>query len=102
VSLLVAFSVAPASPDPDGSYAEAVAAAVRVVRESGLPHETNAMFTNVEGDWDEVMAVVKAATMAVAAVSSRVSLVLKADLREGVTDAMTSKVASVEEHLSGS
>jgi uncharacterized protein (TIGR00106 family) len=102
VSLLVAFSVAPASPDPAGSYAEAVAAAVRVVRESGLPHETNAMFTNVEGDWDEVMAVVKAATMAVAAVSSRVSLVLKADLREGVTDAMTSKVASVEEHLSGS
>jgi uncharacterized protein YqgV (UPF0045/DUF77 family) len=57
------------------------------------------MFTNVEGDWDEVMAVVKAATMAVAAVSSRVSLVLKADLRDGVTDAMTSKVASVEEHL---
>ncbi|MDX6265689.1 MAG: hypothetical protein QOD70_429 [Frankiales bacterium] len=102
MSLLVAFSVAPASPDPDGSYAEAVAAAVRVVRESGLAHETNAMFTNVEGDWDEVMAVVKAATMAVAAVSSRVSLVLKADLREGVTDAMTSKVASVEEHLSGS
>jgi uncharacterized protein (TIGR00106 family) len=102
VSLLVAFSVAPASPDPDGSYAEAVAAAVRVVRESGLPHETNAMFTNVEGDWDEVMAVVKAATMAVAAVSSRVSLVLKADLRDGVTDAMTSKVASVEDHLSGS
>ena len=100
MSLLVAFSVAPASPDPDGSYAEAVAAAVRVVRESGLPHETNAMFTNVEGDWDEVMAVVKAATMAVAAVSSRVSLVLKADLRDGVTDAMTSKVASVEEHLS--
>jgi uncharacterized protein (TIGR00106 family) len=102
VSLLVAFSVAPASPDPDGSYAEAVAAAVRVVRESGLPHETNAMFTNVEGEWDEVMAVVKAATMAVAAVSSRVSLVLKADLRQGVTDAMTSKVTSVERRLSGS
>jgi uncharacterized protein (TIGR00106 family) len=101
VSLLVAFSVAPASPDPDGSYAEAVAAAVRVVRESGLPHETNAMFTNVEGEWDEVMAVVKAATMAVAAVSSRVSLVLKADLRQGVTDAMTSKVTSVERRLSG-
>jgi uncharacterized protein (TIGR00106 family) len=99
VSVLVAFSVAPASPDPDGSYAEAVAAAVRVVRESGLPNETNAMFTNVEGEWDEVMAVVKAATMAVAAVSSRVSLVLKADLREGASGAMASKVTSVEERL---
>ena len=100
MSLVVAFSVAPSSPDPDGSYAEAVAAAVRVVRESGLPNETNAMFTNVEGEWDEVMAVVKAATMAVAAVSPRVSLVLKADLREGVTGALTSKVTSMEKHLS--
>ena len=101
MSLLVAFSVAPATADDSGSVSEAVAAAVRVVRESGLPHETNAMFTNVEGEWDEVMAVVKAATMAVAAVSPRVSLVLKADLREGVTDALRTKVASVEEHLRG-
>ena len=99
MSLTVAFSVAPASPDPDGSYAEAVAAAVRVVRESGLANETNAMFTNIEGEWDEVMAVVKAATMAVAAVSPRVSLVLKADLREGVSGALTSKVTSLEKHL---
>jgi uncharacterized protein (TIGR00106 family) len=99
MSLTVAFSVAPASPDGNGSYAAAVAAAVRVVRESGLPNETNAMFTNVEGDWDEVMAVVKAATMAVAEVSTRVSLVLKADLREGVSGALTSKVASLEQHL---
>ncbi len=101
MSLLVAFSVAPAVGDDSGSMAAAVAAAVRVVRDSGLPHETNAMFTNVEGDWDEVMAVVKAATLAVAAVSPRVSLVLKADLREGVTEAMTRKVDAVEEHLRG-
>ena len=101
MSVLVAFSVAPASPDDSGSFADAVAAAVKVVRESGLPHETNAMFTNVEGEWDEVMDVVKRATMAVAAVSPRVSLVLKADLREGVTGAMRSKVASVEERLGG-
>ena len=99
MSLLVAFSVAPAVADDTGSMSAAVAAAVRVVRESGLPHETNAMFTNVEGEWDEVMAVVKAATMAVAAVSPRVSLVLKADLREGASGAMRRKVEAVEEHL---
>jgi uncharacterized protein (TIGR00106 family) len=99
MSLLVAFSVAPAVADDSGSMSAAVAAAVQVVRDSGLPHETNAMFTNVEGEWDEVMAVVKAATMAVAAASPRVSLVLKADLREGATDAMRHKVESVEEHL---
>jgi uncharacterized protein (TIGR00106 family) len=101
MSLLVAFSVAPATASDDsGSMSEAVAAAVRVVRESGLAHETNAMFTNVEGEWDEVMAVVKAATMAVAAVSPRVSLVLKADLREGTTNGLRTKVESVERHLS--
>jgi uncharacterized protein (TIGR00106 family) len=99
VSLLVAFSVAPATADDSGSMSAAVAAAVKAVRDSGLPHETNAMFTNVEGEWDEVMAVVKAATMAVAAVSPRVSLVLKADLREGATNAMHHKVEALEQHL---
>ena len=50
--MLVAFSISPTgTSDDDGSVAEAVAAAVRVVRESGLPNETNAMFTNVEGVW---------------------------------------------------
>ena len=99
MSLIVAFSVAPSSPDENGSYAEAVAAAVKVIRESGLPHETNAMFTNIEGEWDEVMAVVKAATMAVAAASPRVQFVLKADLRAGASGVLTSKVESLEKHL---
>ena len=34
-----------------------VAQAVEVIRESGLPQETNALFTNVEGDLDEVLKV---------------------------------------------
>ena len=42
------------------------------------------MFTNIEGEWDEVMAVVKRAVDAVAAVSPRVWLVLKADIRARV------------------
>jgi uncharacterized protein YqgV (UPF0045/DUF77 family) len=49
--------------------------------------------------WDEAMAVVKAAVDAVAARSGRVSLVLKADLRPGVTGALTSKVETVERYL---
>ncbi len=65
--MLVAFSVSPAGGDEDGSVGVAVAEAVRVVRASGLPNETNAMFTNLEGEWDEVMAVVKQAVEAVAA-----------------------------------
>lgn len=99
--MIVAFSISPATADPDGGVAEAVAAAVRVVRESGLPHETNAMFTNIEGEWDEVMAVVKQAVDAVAAVSPRVSLVLKADIRAGRTGEMTAKVDRLERALDG-
>ena len=98
--MLVAFSVAPAGGDTD-SVGDAVAKAVRVVRESGLPNETNAMFTNLEGEWDEVMAVIKRAVEVVAASAPRVSLVLKADIRPGHTGALTAKVRSVEEKLAG-
>ena len=58
--MIVAFSISPTASDDSGSVSEAVAEAIRVVRDSGLPYETNAMFTNVEGDWDEVMALLKA------------------------------------------
>ncbi len=76
-----------------------MADAVRVVRDSGLPNRTDAMFTSVEGDWDEVMDVVRRAVDAVAARAPRVSLVLKADIRPGVTDGLTSKVDTIERHL---
>ena len=95
--MLVAFSVTPIGVGED--VAEYVADAVRVVRDSGLPNRTDAMFTSVEGDWDEVMDVVKRAVDAVAARAPRVSLVLKADIRPGVTDGLTAKVETVERHL---
>ncbi len=72
--MLLAFSVAPAGEGDSTGVSEAVAAAVRVVRESGLPHETTAMFTTVEGEWDEVMEVVKKATDVVAAQFRRARL----------------------------
>ena len=100
MSVLVAFSVAPGGTGE--SVAAEVAEAVRVVRESGLRHRTDAMFTTIEGDtWDEVMDVVKRATEAVQARSSRVSLVLKADIRSGVDNAIETKVAAIEERLAG-
>lgn len=97
--MLVAFSVAPSGSDESGSVAKAVAEAIRIVRESGLPNETNAMFTLVEGEWDEVMDVVKRATEAVQASAPRVSLVLKADIRPGYTGQLRAKVERIEEHL---
>ena len=97
--MIVAFSISPSGGDETGGVSEAVAEAVRVVRASGLPHETNAMFTNVEGEWDEVMDVVKRAVEAVSARAPRVSLVLKADIRPGHPGQLAAKVARVDELL---
>jgi len=97
--MLVAFSVTPLGVGE--AVGEYVAEAVRVVRESGLPNHTDAMFTTIEGDWDEAMAVVKQAVDAVAAHAPRVSVVLKADVRPGATGALTAKMESLERHLAG-
>ena len=95
--MLVAFSVAPSSTGE--SLAEAVAAAVKVVRDSGLPNRTDSMFTTIEGEWDECFAVVKQACEAVAVHGARVSLVLKADIRPGRTGEITGKVDRLEAAL---
>ncbi|WP_417504826.1 thiamine-binding protein [Microbacterium sp.] len=101
--MLIAFSVAPSGTPAEGtertdaSVHDAVAAAVRVVRESGLPHRTTSMFTEIEGpDWDTVMDVVKGATEAVMPFGSRVSLVLKADIRPGYSGELDAKIERLE------
>lgn len=102
--MIVAFSVAPSGGSSSDSVHDAVAAAVRVVRESGLPNRTSSMFTEIEGEWDGVMAVVKAATLAAAEYGTRVSLVLKADYRPGHGGELDGKVQRLEEalnHLEG-
>ena len=97
--MLAAFSITPLGAGE--SVGELVADAVRIVRESGLPNETNAMFTNIEGEWDELMAIIHRCVQAVAARSPRVSVVIKIDHRPGVTDALHSKVETIEQELGG-
>jgi len=110
--MIVAFSVQPTGEpsDPtlvrelaDGSDAasvhDAVAAAVRIVRESGLPTRTSSMFTEIEGEWGEVMDVVRRATEEAGRYGSRVSLVLKADIRPGHEGELDGKVQRVEQML---
>ena len=97
--MLAAFSITPLGVGE--SVGASVADAVRLVRESGLPNETNAMFTNVEGEWDEVMALVKSCVMEVSRSAPRVSVVMKLDHRPGTVDALHAKVAAVESHLAG-
>jgi uncharacterized protein YqgV (UPF0045/DUF77 family) len=57
------------------------------------------MVANYISTWDEVMAVVKQAVDAVAARAPRVSVTLKADIRPGVTGALTAKVEALEHYL---
>jgi len=98
--MLVAFSVAPSGgSNEDASVHDAVAAAVTIVRESGLPNHTDSMFTTLEGEWDEVFDVIRRATEAVGAFGPRVSLVLKADIRPGHTGELTGKVERLESAL---
>jgi uncharacterized protein (TIGR00106 family) len=84
----------------DDSVSAAVAEVVREVRASGLPNETNAMFTNVEGDWDEVMALIGRCLDLAAARAPRVSLVIKIDHRPGHTGTLRTKVEAIERRLS--
>ena len=95
--MIAAFSLTPLGVGE--SVGELVAEAVKVVRESGLRSETNAMFTNVEGEWDEVMAVIKSCVDRVAVRAPRVSIVVKIDYRPGHENAMTTKMQSVRRHL---
>ena len=96
--MIAAFSITPLGANE--SVADLVADAVRIVRASGLPNETNAMFTNIEGDWDEVMAVIKACTVMVGREAGRASVVVKIDYRPGVSgDRMGAKVEAIETRL---
>lgn len=95
--MIAAFSISPLG--TGDSVSGAVADAVALVRASGLPNETNAMFTNVEGEWDEVMALIKQCVMTVGEHAPRVSVVIKLDHRPGHDDALHAKVEAVERHL---
>lgn len=96
--MIAAFSITPIGTGE--SVSELVADCVGIVRESGLPNETNAMFTNIEGEWDEVMHVIKQCVDHVADAAPRVGVVIKIDQRRGVSGALRSKVEAVERHLS--
>ena len=95
--MIAAFSITPIG--AGDSVSEEVAEAVRLVRASGLPNETNAMFTNVEGSWDELMDLLRRCVDAVADQAPRVSVVAKIDYRPGARDQLHSKVAAIDERL---
>lgn len=97
MNTLVAVAIAPFGEGEE--LASYVAEVVKVIRASGLPNRTNSMFTEIEGEWDEVMQVVKDATFVLAERGIRTEVILKADIRPGRTDMMHAKVDAVNKIL---
>ncbi len=93
MNTLVAVAIAPFGVGDELS--SEVAEVVKVIRESGLPNRTYSMFTEIEGEWDEVMRVVRDATFVLAEKGIRTEVILKADVRPGFSHMMDEKVARV-------
>ncbi len=94
MNTLIAVSIAPVGVGEELS--KHVAEVVKVIRESGLPNKTSSMFTEIEGDWDEVMTVVKRATFVLAERGIRTEVLIKADIRPGFVDTMNGKIKRLD------
>jgi uncharacterized protein (TIGR00106 family) len=99
MNTLIAVAIAPCGIGDE--MAPEVAEVVKVIRESGLPNRTTSMFTEIEGEWDEVMKVVKDAAFVLANKGIRTEVVLKADIRPGFTNTIKTKVDKVDKILGG-
>lgn len=95
--MLIAFALTPMGVEE--TVADYVADAVKIIRESGLPNRSDSMYTMIEGEWDEVMDVVRRATEAVAAKTPRVQLVLKADIWPSMHQPLDGKIALLEQRI---
>ncbi len=99
MNTLIAVAIAPFAVGDE--LAQEVAEVVKVIRESGLQNRTTSMFTEIEGEWDEVMRVVKEATFVLAGKGIRTEVILKADIRPGFKNMINTKVEKVDGILGG-
>lgn len=97
INTVAAVAIAPSGVGAELS--EYVAEAVEVIRESGLPNETNAMFTNIEGNLDDVLKAVSDATVKLAEQGYRTGVTLKLDIRPGFSGQISEKQQLVDEIL---
>ena len=97
MNTLVAVAIAPFGQGEELS--QYVAEVVDVIRASGLKNRTYSMFTEIEGEWDEVMDCVKRATFVLAERGIRTEVVLKADIRPGYEGTMDGKLQRLEARL---
>ncbi|MCX8034522.1 MAG: MTH1187 family thiamine-binding protein [Thermodesulfovibrio sp.] len=95
--MIVQFSIVPLGVGV--SVSEYVAKAVKIVDESGLPYKLHAMGTIVEGDWDEVISLIKKCRDIIIEETERLLIDIKIDDRKGAIERIEGKVLSVEKRL---
>lgn len=76
-----------------------VARSLDIIDKSGVAYQLTPMGTILEGEWNEVMAVVTQCFEAMCADCPRVEVALKVDYREGQASRLATKIASVEDRL---
>ena len=92
---LMEFSMIPL--DKGESFSGYVAKILILVDESGLDYRINPMGTVVEGEWDDLLALLTRCFRELEKQSNRISLQVKFDFRKGYSGALESKIRSVEE-----
>ncbi len=97
MSVIIDFSIFPM--DKGVSLSPYVARAIKIVKNSGLPYKFGPMSTSIEGEWDEVMAVVNRCFAELEKDCGRINLNLRADYRAGPSGRLAGKIRSVEEKL---
>lgn len=95
--VLLEFSMFPL--DKGESLSTYVARSIDVIDRSGLAYQTHAMGTVLEGEFDEVLEVVRRCYEVMAADCNRIECSIKIDARKGASGRLKSKVASVEEKV---
>ncbi len=95
--MLVQFTIVPIGTGE--SLSEGVAEVIRIVDESGLSYRTNPMGTVVEGEWDEVIPLIRQCHEEALRRASRVLTSLSIDDRPGKSERISEKIKSVEKRL---
>ena len=85
--------------DKGESLSRYVARSLAIIEASGLPYQCHAMGTILEGEYDQVMDVVRRCFEAMAEDCQRIECSVKIDYRKGHAGRLTGKVASVEAKL---
>jgi len=97
MSMLLEFSMSPLGKGE--SVGQYVARSLDIIDRSGVPYRLNPMGTVLEGEFDEVMRVVRECFEAMSADCDRITCTIKMDWRRGAQGRLEGKVRSVEERL---